>query len=151
MTTPEPIQTVLDKLRQALQATTSQLRDVSDAIKVIPTIETYGRRTRHMAWALVLTYIVDIALTLTIVFLLGAQGSQQSALHHDQLQACQLGNDFRAKQRTIWSDLFMVAGTTKHQPNQTPEEYARDQLLLRVFLTEVDKTFASVDCHKLYP
>jgi hypothetical protein len=99
------------------------------------------RTTRHLTWGLATSLVLDIALTIIVSVLTIMAISQGYTLHASQLNSCANGNETRAAQRTLWSYVITTTEKTSHANQST----------LNSFEQFVDRTFANVNCSKLYP
>ncbi len=101
------------------------------------------RRDRLLLIILCISFVLDVALTITVSFLSVHAANQASAIHQSQLAACAIGNKSRADQITLWEGLFRLSAQNQHP---TPKEVQQQ----KVFLAFIDKTFAPVSCSGLY-
>lgn len=105
--------------------------------RTVDEITGYSRRTRKIIWGLVISIVLDVALTVVIGFLTASALHANSTLHESQLNACALTNQSRAENLGLWDYLFHLAGGAK-----TPAD--------KLLLARVDKTFAPEDCAAIY-
>lgn len=126
---PDPILAQLKELGDKLDKVTDRLAAVAGR----------ERRTRQVAWALGVSFLLDIVLTVVVAFLTVSAVNQGSSVHQSQLATCAISNQTRADERELWSYLFQLSGG---QEAKSPEA--------KKFLVFVDKTFAPLNCSALY-
>lgn len=135
---PDPALTRLEHLSSVLDGVAAQLAAVA------------GReaRTRKITWALAVSLVLDVALTIVVTVLTfaaihdtSAVRTAQAGLHASQLAACAAGNQSHAEQRQLWGHVIAQAAAGPGS-NKT----GLDQ-----FQAYINRTFAPVDCAKLSP
>lgn len=145
-----PESKALHKLTEQIRSTTNKLEDVSDAIKVIPSITAYGRRTRIAVIGLVASFVLDIALTIILAIIGVSAHTTAANLRNEQIAACTQGNMRDQDIISTWHKLFALSGTTNKQTGQTEAQYKQAQKLLSEFYAYVSKTYAPVNCQARY-
>jgi hypothetical protein len=63
------------------------------------------------------------------------------------VQLCQLGNESRAQQVTLWDHLIAIS---RPPPHQTPAQQRRRLATTRAFVAYVHKVFAPRDCARTF-
>jgi hypothetical protein len=125
-------------------AVLARLEAMSDTlVKVAGRLETVAareRRTRRLTLGLVVSIVLDVTLTIVVSVLSANALSQGSTLHKSQLAACAIGNQTRRGDVELWGYVLKLSA-------KSPDS---NQAQLRMFKAFVDKTFAPVDCAKLY-
>jgi hypothetical protein len=124
---------------------------VSDTQASIVRQQARSRRTLRWLFASV---AVDLALSVAMVSLAIAQAHVSAAqarvsaqIHQSQLNACAIGNDFRAGQVRLWDHVIAVSSAPPHET--AAERKARLAKVAR-FRTYVAGHFRPVDCKSLY-
>src|SRR5258707_5788031 len=72
-----------------------------------------------MSWGLALSVVLDIGLTVITGAVLIHEAHTSQAIHRSQLEACGIGNGFRAGQRRLWDHVIAVS---QAPPGVTPAE-----------------------------
>lgn len=122
----------------------------------------FGKRSRKIIIALMVSFVLDITLTIVLGFtaftahstantsapLVQALHTQQAALHAAQLQACAGGNTFRSDQNIIWRDFIRILITPTAASTKAEIE-AADKLAAQ-FLRYVTTVNRPVNCTALY-
>ena len=124
---------VLDRL----DSMTGALATVAGQLEKVAARE---RRTRLLAMGMLASFVLDIVLTVLVTVLSVNALSQASAVHQAQLAACASSNQIRAEQIMLWN---YVVQLSSQSPNSNPAA-------LHKFEAFVRKTFAPVDCAKIY-
>jgi hypothetical protein len=123
-----------------ITATMTQVSGTLDEVAAgLLKAQAYERRTRRLTWGLLVSLILDVALTVVVSILSINAISQAQAVHQSQLAACAVGNQARADQLKLWA--FLLA-TTAGNPGTNPAQLAQ----FRVF---IGKTFKPVDCARV--
>jgi hypothetical protein len=112
----------------------------------------YGKKNRHLIWGLVVSLVVDLALTVVVaVFAVQAHDANTSAQAARAVAAvaqannrnlCLSGNASRAQQHGLWLYLFQLAG---------PPKTAQGAKLTGQFKAHLDVVFAPRDCAHVNP
>jgi hypothetical protein len=130
----------------------------------------YSRRTRalvanirRLVIGLAVEAVLCLAVTVIVIILLisyrdqgtalrnqtAALQQQAAALHKSQLANCALSNETKAKELTLWHDLFTLSAQNNNASGQkVPASTAK---FLEQFLGDVNTTYAPLNCAKLYP
>lgn len=122
-----------DALTKALNGFTARLEQLTQ----------YGRRNRRMIWGLVVSFVLDLALTIPIAWAVvhaNDANDLAKANHVSQVQTCVASNDSRRDVRELWGKLFALSPAPK-----TDEQRKR----LGEFRAYIDKTYAPRDCSKI--
>jgi uncharacterized membrane protein len=126
------------------RALTAALDGLSGDIK---RLTDYGIRNRHLIWALIVSLILDLALTIVIALVaVQAHDANATALSAKaaQMALCEAGNTTRAQQRQLWFHLL----TTPRLPGSPPRTKAQQQQI-DAFKAYISQTFAPRDCHQI--
>jgi hypothetical protein len=105
-----------------------------------------ARSKRTLRWLFV-SVAVDLALSAAMVTLGISQAHVSAQIHRSQLNACAIGNDFRAGQVRLWDHVLAVSQAPGGET--AAERKARLAKLAR-FRAYVAAQFKPVDCAKLY-
>lgn len=128
-------------LNAAMLGRLEQLGQTLDKVAArIETVAGRERRTRHLAWWMIVSFALDIILTVVVTILTISAISQSSAGHRAQLAACAISNQTRAEQITLW---HYVVELSSQNPDSNKAQLARFEAFVRA-------TFAPVDCARLY-
>jgi hypothetical protein len=126
-------------LTDALRRMTIELRQV----------QAYGQRSRRIIAWLSASLVLDVALTVVVALFAGQanHATDQAAstltqLHKAQISACQLGNQSRTQEVTLW-DHIAAAGTT----SRTPAKIRREDAALLAYIRRI---FAPRNCPAIY-
>lgn len=135
---PGPARTAMSGTAlERLEALAGQLDIVTDRLSKVAG---QARRTRHLTWGLVASFIVDVALTITVTILSVSALNQGAILQKSQITACTIVNQGRMDQLTLWGYVLRISATQK---NSNPVQ-------LQEFQAFIAKTFAPVNCQKVY-
>jgi hypothetical protein len=124
----------MEAISRSLDAVAARLQQVATAQV---TDRTASRNTRRLAYGLGASLVLDVVLTVVVTLLSLSALNQGNTLHASQLAACAIGNQSKAEQEALWGYLFQLSGGAK-----TTQQ--------KEFLAYVDKTFAPVDCARVY-
>src|SRR5258707_4035398 len=105
------------------------------------------RRTRLMSWGLALSVVLDIGLTVITGAVLIHEAHTSQAIHRSQVEACRIGNGFRAGQLRLWDHVIAVSTAP---PGETRPQRAVRLAELAAFRAYIGRQFHPVDCQKLY-
>lgn len=108
-----------------------KLQQLSGIVERMDAIAGYGRRTRRLARVLLVSFILDIALTLGLTFL-------YNQTHQSQLDACHVFGNSRRDQIGLWSRITSLI--------KGPHARQFDQRLNDI----VHKTFRPLNCSAIY-
>ena len=112
-----------------------------DAVsKRIEAVSGRERRTRLLAIGMLVSFLLDIVLTVFVTVLSVNALGQASAIHQSQLAACAISNGTRMEQITLWNYVIQLSS---RNPNSNKAQ-------LDQFGAFVRKTFKPVDCARLY-
>ena len=128
---------IAKELRELIKAI---LEKLTDAVK-------YGRRTRLMSWGLALSVVLDVGLTVITGAVLIHEAHTSQAIHRSQLEACAIGNGFRAGQRQLWDHVIAVSAAP---PGETRAEREARLARLAAFRVYIGRQFRPVNCGRLY-
>jgi hypothetical protein len=140
----------LTELTTVLRGTTLKLHEVAEAVKVIPSLEQSQLRTKRFTWALAVSFILDIALTIVVGILTSTAISNTHSIHNSQITQCNQANIVRADQVKIWNGLITVSNSRARLPGEDTAHYNARIAQINQFLGLVDSTFSPVDCAQLY-
>ena len=105
-----------------------------------------GRSKRNIR-LIAVSVVLDVALSAGIGVLAVSQIHVSEQIHASQLQACGIGNDFRARQVRLWDHVLAIS---KAPPGETSAERAVRLAKLAAFRGYVAAQFRPVDCISLY-
>lgn len=128
-----PVAVVLDRL----DAIGTTLDAVSKRIEAVAGRE---RRTRLLAMGMLVSFALDIILTVVVTVLSVSALSQAATLHKSQLAACTISNETRMEQITLWN--YVIQLSSKN-PDSNKAQLAQFEAFVR-------KTFRPVDCARVY-
>jgi hypothetical protein len=146
---PDPTEALL-ALTNEISDTKNALRETNEAIKVIPTIDRYTKRSRRMITALAICFSLDIILTLIVAIVGLTAHSTASTLRTDQINECYSGNTTRVQEAGIWTTFIDILVPPVKPANVTEAQYTADKATAATFLKTVDKDFAPRDCVAIY-
>jgi hypothetical protein len=109
-------------------------------------VKQQARNKRTLRW-LFASVAVDLALSIAMVTLAVAQAHVSTAIHQSQLNACAIGNDFRAGQVRLWEHVIALSKAPRDET--AAERKARLARLAR-FRAYIAAQFKPVSCQKLY-
>lgn len=151
---PQPPQGALaaaGRLSDALEAMSADLKAVTGRLG---TTEQRVKRGRRIITGLVVSLVLDVALTIGITFAsLAAHTASDRAnatvaeLHSSQVLGCGLGNQMRAAQVMLWTKL---AAESTPAPGSTPAQVNKGRQEIAALLAYIRREFAQLDCKKLY-
>ncbi len=127
----------------AEQTAATQARIVRAQAAIVVTQHKIKLFSRWLAGSLAL----DIALSVTLFFVVGHQVSLTHSIHESQLAACAIGNQFRRSQQQVW-DHFIATSTVP--PGETAQERALRLARLADARTYIAGHFQAVNCTALY-
>lgn len=110
----------------------------------------YGRTNRHLIVVTFVSITLDLILTLLLVFTYStahSAGQVAAAEHSNLLASCEVGNQFRAEQVTLWTHL---AAVSKPPPHATRAQKAKDAQQIAALLRYIRKVFAPRDCARAF-
>jgi hypothetical protein len=125
---------------KALDLATQLAETLGKISERLETYAVYGKRSRRIIAALAVSFTLDIILTVIVTILSASALHHSTAVHQSQLAACAIGNQTRRGDVELWGYVLKLSAKS---PNS-------NQAQLRMFKVFVDKTFAPVDCAKLY-
>ncbi len=128
---------IAKELRELIKAI---LEKLTDAVR-------YGKRTRLMSWGLALSVVLDVGLTVITGAVLIHEAHTSQAIHRSQVEACGIGNGFRAGQRRLWDHVIAVS---QAPPGETRAQREARLAKLAAFRAYIGRQFRPVDCQKLY-
>jgi hypothetical protein len=109
-------------------------------------VKQQARNKRTLRW-LFASVAVDLALSIAMVTLAIAQAHVSAQIHQSQLNACAIGNDFRAGQVRLWDHVIAVSSAPR---GETAAERKARLAKLTAFRSYVAAHFRPVDCRSLY-
>ncbi len=125
-----------------------QLRDlISQILERLADAVKYGKQTRRISWFLGVSLAFDIGLSVVTGAVLIHEAHNSQAIRRSQLQACAIGNGFRAGQRQLWDHVIAVSAAP---PGETRAQREARLAKLAAFRVYIGRQFHPVDCVKLY-
>jgi hypothetical protein len=121
-------------------------QDSEDRDKALASL---GRGNRHRIWALGVSLILDVALTVVVSFFaVQAHDASNSAAQTAQatLITCQASNTSRAENLRIWDYLIALS---KPPARDTPAQKAAAEKTLAKIQAEVNQAFALRNCQAI--
>lgn len=141
MTTPSPDPvTAAKRLAGSLDAMTAELRK----------LRAYGRTNRHLIVATAVSLLLDLGLTLVLIFTYSAArsaGQVATAEHANLIAACEAGNQTRAEQVLLWTHLAQISTPP---PHATKAQKAKDAQEIAALLRYIRRVFAPRPCQQVY-
>ena len=104
-------------------------------------------RQRHFAYALAVSLVVDIALSVFLIRLDVGQVHVSQAIRRSQFAGCAIGNEFRAGQVRLWDHVIVVSAVP---PHETAAQREKRLARLESFRAYVAAQFRPVNCARLY-
>jgi hypothetical protein len=126
-----------DQALPRMEALAGQLTVISERLEAVAGL---ARRTRRLAWALTVSFVLDIVLTILITFLTANALHQAASIHQSQLAACAISNQTRIEQIALWNYVVQLS-------SQNPDA---NKAQLAKFEAFVKKTFQPVNCARIY-
>lgn len=133
-----------DEVIQTVRAVAATMQTIDNSLKAI---ESFGRRTRQIAIALVVSLALDVALTVVVGLLSYNAFASTNTVRSVQYSECVSANEMRADQVRLWDFFINLADSQPPSIDQTPaqKEAARKAVVnLEKF---VDQTFAQRPCN----
>ena len=129
-------------------AVARRLASAVEALGVkVENLAAYGHRNRRMIWGLIISIVLDLALTVVVaVFAVQAHDANTAAVAASQseLALCQAGNIARAQQVKLWTHLLSLPPA----PGSPPRTKAQQQEIA-AFGAYVQSIFHPRDCKHL--
>jgi hypothetical protein len=130
--------------RARVFAAAERLQDsMTDLRTDVSMLRTYGQHNRRYIWGLVVSLVLDLALSI-VVAVFAVQASEASSVANQSRQAqrttCEAANQARAVSVQLWS--YVLDATSKEPQNQTPERKAQ----VAQFRTYMESAYAQRDC-----
>jgi hypothetical protein len=116
-------------------------------VKAQTAIVTTQHRIKVFARWLAVSLAVDIALSVSLLFVVGHQIALTHAIHESQLAACAIGNEFRVSQAQVWGH-FITTSTAP--PGETAAQRAARLARLAGARTYISHHYLPVNCAILY-
>jgi hypothetical protein len=138
--------------------TDATIQDVANTMfRRISGYDERQRQSRILTIILTCSVTLDLALTIVLGFVVANLHDQQqqlrhqqAATHQSQLTACNLGNQFRHGQLTVWEE-FLHLATTNPTVKLTPAQQHHQHELITQFQAFLHNQYREVNCAKLYP
>ena len=137
----------LDGMAAQLQAVGER---VEDQAKTQEMLVTYGRRNRHLIRLTFTSIILDVIVTVLLVFVYGQAHDAHAiseAQHVSLVAGCQSNNEFKAEQVALWEHLISVS---QPKPGTTKAQAAADAQKAAAFLQYIQKVFSPRNCAAAY-
>lgn len=112
--------------------------------KQIEGLRGYGRHNRRMIWGLVVSLVIDIALTFVVAWAVTQSqeaNNQAEQNRQNQINVCQSTNGARQQNKELWMYLLSISPTAQLTPEQQ-----RQRTLIKA---KIDSVFAPRDCSRL--
>lgn len=126
---------------------TGALTGMTDQLKALTA---YGKRNRHMIWALAISITLDILLT-AVVAITAIQAHDASAssaqTRNATIVSCRQTNVARAENLQLWDYLLSLSSVPR--AGGTAAQKAAGEKLLALLHARVAQTFAPRDCDAL--
>jgi len=109
-------------------------------------LRTYGKQNRHYIWALAVSLLLDVVLTVVVVIVAGQArdaNNLATANRNSQIETCNSSNVARQTSRELWNYILDVAA--KQPENETPDRKRQ----LADFRAYMEKTYAPRDCAQI--
>jgi hypothetical protein len=109
-------------------------------------LRVYGRRNRHLIWALAGSILFDVALSILLFFVFVVAGNARDAAarnRENQIETCEANNQSRQVTTNLWN--YILDTASKNPENQT--EAKRKQIAdFRAYMAHA---YAPRDCTKV--
>jgi hypothetical protein len=136
---------VTDEERDEALEVTRQVGTTLDTISNnLAKIEQYARRTRLITRMLILSLLIDVALTITIGFLASSSVSQSNAVRGFQVTSCNTNNQQKADQINLWTLIVHIVFAPL--PGESAFEKAQAARESAELLDVVHKTYTPLKC-----
>jgi hypothetical protein len=146
---PDPAKE-LAELTKSILETKKALLETKETIKVVPTLDRYARRSRHMIAALAISFLLDIILTLVVAIVGLTAHSTAATLRTDEINECYSGNITRAQEADIWTTFIGILVPPVKPAGVSEAQYTADKAIADKFLKTVNKDFAPRNCIAIY-
>jgi hypothetical protein len=110
-------------------------------------IVTQQGKSRRNIRLIAVSVVLDIALSVSLVFLAVSQAHVSDSIHSSQLAACALGNGFRASQAQVW-DHFIARSAAP--PGETAAQRTARLRRLADARAYIARHYRPVNCQLLY-
>jgi hypothetical protein len=104
-------------------------------------------KSRRNIRLIAVSVALDVALSVSLIFLAVGQASVSDQIHRSQVTACGIGNGNRAAQIRLWDHVIAIS---KAPPGETAAQRTARLAKLAAFRAYVRTTFHPVDCTALY-
>lgn len=102
--------------------------------------------TRGAAYSVTFLFVLCLLTSGTAYWLSAAAIHRATADAASTLQLCQLGNQARTQQVTLWTELVAIS---QPPPHQTPAQRQQRRTVVRTFLAYVHRLFKPRNCRAL--
>ena len=140
----------LEELNRSLSDTRKTLGKTVEAIRVIPSIDKYSKRTRRMVIGLIFSILLDVTLTVLVGLALVGTNSQSQEIRQASIASCDSSNATRAVEQQLWTTFLGILVPPVKPANVSTAVYAKEKAIADSFLAKVDAAFAQRNCAKLY-
>jgi len=114
---------------------------VMTILKRLDATSKYARRNRIIG-------ILAVVVGLLSAVVVGIGGYGVYEIHRSQIHSCEIGNDARASQLTIWDEVLNLS--SKPPKNETPAQRAARLKQVRQFQAFLNLHLQQVNCDQLY-
>ena len=147
-----------DRLTVAVTGMAAQLKAVHETLEAIgarqDAADKRDRRLRHVVIALVVSFALDVTLTVLVTifaFQAHSASTQVSATvaqqQRSQVQGCQLNNQRLARESSMWP---YVESLLRPPPDPTPEQVRQSQEIIAGLKAHARRAYAPRDCASAY-
>lgn len=163
MTSPEPVSLNVEQIVNKLDEISHELKGIREDQA---NLKVRRRRERKQFWVMVISLILDIALSVSLAFVAANEGATtdsikenqarlqqtQVQIHDSQVASCEAGNITRLENKTY--QLFflqILAAPIVDQPTPTAREKAEIKRRLVELNNRLNVIYAPIDCLKRFP
>jgi hypothetical protein len=137
-----------DEVIQTIRVIQTTMNTIDQSLNAIAD---FGRRTRRITLALIISLVLDVTLT-AIVGILSANAistsnatqSETAAIKSVQHSQCVTTNEARSENKDLW--LFFVQLIESQPSTDTPQQKANAQKALNILVNKINTTFRQRPC-----
>lgn len=142
--TPESFSGHPDEVIETIRAISATMDTINKSLK---SIERFGKRTRQIAIALIVSLVLDVALTVVVGILSYNAFANTNTVRTIQYSECVSANEMRADQVRLWDFFIGLAENQPASPDQTSAQKVAAQKAITNLEKFVEQTFAQHTCN----
>jgi len=133
-----PFDATVHEMAMALHALSDSLNSVKKTL----------RRNKWVLRTLIVSFIMDIVLTVSLSAVTVNQAAISHRIHESQIRACEIGNKTRKGQVLLWDHVVLSA--LAPYARETPAQKTRRLRIAASIRFYVHTTFRQINCLRLY-